>query len=438
MKKRQTSILSIIIIFLISLATSFVFAESSEIWIKTFGGSGDDEGYSIQFADEGYIIAGMSNSSGYGGYDALLIKTNSEGLVEWNKTYGNQFNDMAHSVIKTINGGYVFAGSTSSSMSENFFQSSDYWLVKIDSLGNYEWDQSFDNEEFDSCRSVIATKDGGYALLGYSGTIDRSNQPFGFSDSDVWLVKVDSLGNHQWNQTYGGDNLDSVSNIIEADDNGYVIGGSTASSGNGSTDFWLIKVDSLGNPEWNQTYGGSDYEFGNSLVKTSDGGYAITGSTGSFSVGSVDVWLVKVDSLGNHQWNQTYGGEIADYCDSMVNSRDGGFTLACITQTPRFGDGVFWLIQVDSAGNLLENQTYGLSAHHSHTSLLITEKNNYVLAGSTRDQFGFRDFWIGEISGPNEKSTIEFLSLLLIIATLGVILYIVYKKIWFPKRAIKN
>ena len=155
MKIRQISIITIFFIFLISITTYFVFAQPSEIWIKTFGGSGDDEGYSIQIANEGYVIAGMSNSSGYGGYDALIIKTNSEGLVEWNKTYGDEYNDMAHSVIKTIEGGYAFAGSTSFSMSENIFQPSDYWLVKIDSLGNYEWSKSFDNEEFDMIVPII-------------------------------------------------------------------------------------------------------------------------------------------------------------------------------------------------------------------------------------------------------------------------------------------
>ena len=137
------------------------------------------------------------------------------------------------------------------------------------------------------------------------------------ANSDVWLVKVDSLGNMEWNQTYGGTSLDSVSSIIENVDGSYALGCSTVSFGAGNADFWLVIVDSVGVPKWNKTYGGSGTEYLNSLVVTIDGGYALAGSTNSFGSRDVDYWLIKVDSEGNLEWTQTYDGQGYDSCRSL-------------------------------------------------------------------------------------------------------------------------
>ena len=161
----------------------------------------------------------------------------------------------------------------------------------------------------------------------------------------------------KWIRTFDGVGDDEAYSV-EFGDYGYVLVGITNSSGFGQYDVLLIKTDSSGAMEWNRTYGGLFNDMASSLVATSDGGYALAGSASSFGAGSADVWLVKVDFFGNLEWNQTYGGPIADYCDSMVISNDGSYTLACISQTPTFGDGVFWLVKVDSLGKLEWNQTY--------------------------------------------------------------------------------
>jgi hypothetical protein len=389
-------------------------AEPSTEWIRTFGQS-DDEAYSVEVGDDGYILAGATNSSGSGRFDAWLVKTDSSGVMEWNRTYGGLFNDMAYSVIATSDGGYALAGSTGSFGAGN----ADVWLVKVDSFGNLEWNQTYGGQGRDSCGSLVATSDSGYALLCYTTS-------FGAGSSDVWLIKVDSFGTLLWNQTYGGIGSESVSTIIGTSDGGYALACSTTSFGAGSADFWLVKVDSFGNMEWNQTYGESGIEYANSLVVTADGGYALAGSTSSFGAGSADVFLVKVDSLGNLKWNQTYGGSIADYCDSMVISRDGDYALACITQPPRFGDGVFWLVKVDSLGNLKWNQTYGVSAHHGQTSLLTAADGSYILGGSTRDNMGNRDFWLAKIGETESGSEflIYFLApILVVLAAIEVLIY---------------
>ena len=121
-----------------------------------------------------------------------------------------------------------------------------------------------------------------------------------------------------------------------------------------------VKVDSLGKMEWNRTYGESGTEYANSVVATNDEGYAVAGSARRKD-NNTNVWLIKVDALGNMQWNQSFGGPLSDYCDLIVNSNKGELLLACISQpptrTPNYGDGDFWLAKVDSHGNLLGNQT---------------------------------------------------------------------------------
>ena len=417
--------------------TSVAFAEPSLNWVEIFGGQMDDEAYSIAVGNDGYIIAGITNSSGFGQYDAWLIKTDFSGSVEWNRTYGDFSYDMAHSVVVTADGGYAFAGSTT----PIGYNNSDFWLVKVDSLGNLEWTQTYDYQNFESCMSLISTTDGGFALLGFTSSLD-STRPFGYGDSDVWLVKVDSLGNVEWNQTYGASGGDSVSEIIQTSDGGYALGCSTTSFGAKNMDFWLIKVDSLGQPEWNQTYGGTDHEFANSLMVTSDGGYALAGSTGSFDLENVvvDVWLVKLDSSGNLEWDQTYGGSLADYCESMIISNNGGYALACVSQppvrslTPPYGDGTFWLIETDLTGNLISNQTFGVSAHHSHTSMLKTDENSYIFLGSTRDNMGFRDFWVAKINGDNQELNEFLIPILLVIAVIVFVWFLVRKKPRFSNK----
>jgi hypothetical protein len=412
-----------LVLIAFSIPCSVVFAQPSAKWIMTFGDSGHDVFYAAEVDDDGYVLAGITESSGFGPYDpralfdAWLIKTDSNGAMEWNQTYGGSLNDIAYSLIPTSDGGYALAGGTRS----NDLDRADVWLIKTDSFGNMEWNQTYGGSLADRCYSLVTTSDGGYALLCQTFS-------FGIGECDVWLIKVDSLGNMEWNQTYGGSGYESVSTIIATNDGGYALAGSTQSFGAGSSDFWLIKVDSLGNMEWNQTYGSPEVEFANSLVTTIDGGYALAGSTNTHITGNADVWLVKVDSQGNLEWNQTYGGPIADYCDAMVVSSNGDYTLAGFSQEPIQGDGDIWLINVDSLGNMLWNQTYGLSAHHSQASLLATVDGSYILGASTRDDIGNHDFWLAKIAKTNTSSELLIYLLIPVLVVLALIAIIIVRR----------
>ena len=157
-----------------------------------------------------------------------------------------------------------------------------------------------------------------------------------------------------WNQTYGGASFDGAYALVETSDGGFALTGSTDSFGAGNADFWLVKTDASGNMEWNQTYGGAENDGAYALVETSDGGFALTGFTDSFGAGDVDFWLVKTDGSGNVEWNQTYGGASFDGAYALVETSDGGFALTGETDSFGAGDTDFWLVKTDENGIIPE------------------------------------------------------------------------------------
>lgn len=240
----------------------------------------------------------------------LLIKTNAAGEVEWRKNYtrGN-----AYSVSLTNDGGYLLAGRGQSN------------LVKVDSEGNMQWNKTF--TAFDNSGmvySAIQTKDGGYAIV---GTDESKEGPEGA------LVKTDSEGSIQWTKTYGEPNkLYDAYSVVETNDCGYAIAGKVA-PGAGYGDMWLLKTDVSGEVQWEKTYGGQEPETANSIVKTGDGGYLLVGSTDSVGAGNSDGWAVKVDSQGNKQWSKTFGEEGEDFFKDAVQASDGGYVITGITNS---------------------------------------------------------------------------------------------------------
>ena len=252
----------------------------NEQWSKTFGGYGVDGAYSVQqTTDGGYIIAGVTNSSGRGYYDTWLIKTDSSGDEQWNKTFGGSGADSANSVQQTTDGGYIITGETQSSGARF---GNDVWLIKTSSGGDEQWNKTFGGSLWDKANSVQQTTDGGYIIAGH----------YDSADYEAWLIKTNSSGDEQWNKTFGGFGWDWAYSVQQTIDGGYIIAGH--SSGTVGYDAWLIKTDSDGNEQWNKTFGGSGLDFLYSVQQTTDGGYITTGSTSSFGSGSSDIWLIKI------------------------------------------------------------------------------------------------------------------------------------------------
>jgi len=375
--------------FFLSLCIVFsqitiTFGEESVIWNKTYGGTNNDDCFSVVKAnDGGYMLAGDTSSFGAGETDIWLIKTDTNGNVEWNKTYGGAASDDAQFMIADDDG-YIIAGRTYSFGEGN----ADLWLIKTDFMGNMIWNHTYGGSEDEWMWSMVKTSDGGYALVG------RTNS-FGSGLNDFWLVKTDSAGLLEWNKTIGEIGDDRGRFIVNTSDGGFLLLGWTNSSGLGAIDYWLVKTDSYGNPQWNKTYGGEGIERGTSIAKTDDNGYVLIGNTYSFGAGASDIWIIKTDGNGNPIWNRTYGGADSEGAPSILPTDDGGYAFAGYTYSFGSGDQDVWLVKTDSLGNEQWNQTYGGTASETSHSLLKSDQGGYVLAGfSASYGLGDTDVWL--------------------------------------------
>jgi hypothetical protein len=394
-------------------------------WDKTFGGSEDDSaGCIIQTTDGGYAVAGNTNYKSLEEFNVWLIKLDNKGNLEWDKTFGGSEDDYTcsfmqskderrllkstnwlyvvagytSSLIQTEDGGYVVAGYTISNVSELY----DGWLIKLDNKGNLEWDKDLGRKYTNGAFSIIQTTDRGYAVAGYTSLIkldnkgnlewdkDLTERGLGFSgwafsiiqttdrgyaiaggrwnseigSRDFWIRKLDNKGNLEWDGPLGrinnGDILsmgeNSVArNIIQTTDGGYAVAGYTYinlwSKGTGSFDFKLIKLDNKGNLEWDKIFGGGKDDWAGSIIQTTDGGYMIAGITNSKGAGKCDIWVIKLDNKGNLEWDKTFGGNEDDSAGyngigCIIQTKDGGYAVAGTICSKGTGKGDIWVIKL--------------------------------------------------------------------------------------------
>jgi hypothetical protein len=397
-------------------------------WNKTYGRTGyDNQAHSVkQTSDGGYIVAGYTYFSGAGGCDFWLVKTDSSGNQQWNKTYGGTGASVAWSVEQTSDGGYIVAGYTYSSGTGW----DDFWLVKTDSSGKEQWNRTYGGTGENVAQSVKQTSDGGYIVAGYTISFDLSKAVF-------LLVKTDSSGNQQWNRTYGGTAHDEGYSVLQTSDGGYIVAGYTESFGAGRGDAWLVKTDSSGNEQWNKTYGGAKPDWAQSVQQTSDGGYILAGTTYSYGGIFYHLWLVKTDSSGNEQWNKTYGG--IDYQDgnSVQQTTDGGYIVAGDSGPSGSYRENMWILKADSAGNEQWNKTYGGTSGARAYSVEQTSDGGYIVAGV----FGYSNsgvygnfFWLVKIAGGGTGQGIPLIlieggvAIAAVVVVLGVLVFMKKRK----------
>jgi hypothetical protein len=376
-------------------------------WQKCLGGSGDDiASCIIQTSDRGYIVVGHTYSSdgdvtgNNGGSDAWVVKLDSSGNIRWEKCFGassqTPYRDTyANTIIQSKNGGYIVAGSeVYGNEGCHLGPPPDAIILKLDSAGNPIWQKCFGGTDIDGANSIIQASDGGYAFVGYTESKDGDVSGYhfdslvAFATRDIWLVKINSSGSLEWQKCLGGYKDDWSGSIIQTDDSAFIIAGITASndgdvSGNhGRNDAWIVKVSSAGIIEWQKCYGGMFSDGANSIIKTSDGGFVITGTTSSNdgdvsgwhpSVDSThgrttDVWVVKLNSSGAVQWQKCLGGAANDAGNSLIQTHDGGYVIAGTTNSNdgdvsgNHGNSDLWVVKLKAPANNVENANPFLGA----------------------------------------------------------------------------
>ena len=264
-------------------------------WQRSLGGSGDEVAYSIQQTDDGgYIVAGWSFSNdgdvsgNNGGSDYWIVKLDASGTISWQRSLGGSGDEEANSIQQTTDGGYIVAGKGG------------FGLLRLNGAGDTIWTKTMNIPGSDYIQSVEETDDGGFIVSGYTDGM-------GAGGKDVFLIKLDASGIISWFKLYGN-SLDEFSyTAMQCYDGGYVITGNSNSNSAGSSDIFLIKTDGNGTVEWANNYGTAGYEWGNDIVQTQDNGFVITGTS----------LLLKTDSIGTLIWSRTYGGSSVDWSNSL-------------------------------------------------------------------------------------------------------------------------
>lgn len=396
-----------VLLFSVSVYTEkCVEADSGSQWMRSYGGPNREEAECvIQSNDGGFVIVGYSaRSSASNSHDFWIVKTDSNGDMQWNRTYGGTDNEEAYCVVQTTDGGYAVVGDVNPGPSGG----TDILLVKINVNGDMQWNKTYGGGVGSESHafSLIQTSDGGYAIAGSFVLVGLGSQPHTIN---MYLVKTDSSGNKLWERTYGV-NRDFARSLIQMSDGGYVLaGGVNDAVVVGRSSFELVKTNGNGYKEWSKTYerGGSNIAY--SMVQSSDGGYVLVGSSnpGATSGGGLSAfWLVKTDAGGTMVWNKTYGGTKTydvPYC--LCKTSDQGYAIAGAS------DGNAWLVKTNSDGSLQWDVKYKAKVAHSVIQL---SDGGFALAGYTENSATGWDFVLlktdnggkcpeAELSLPGEK-----------------------------------
>jgi len=354
--KASSSTKSILALMLVTLCFPTTQA-SGYSWEKAFWPDFAllEVGNSIQpTADGGFIIVGNA-----------LTKVDANGNELWtNEIAGN-------SVQQTSDGGYSIVGSTPYTEARG----TDILLTKTDSFGNEQWAKTFGGNGYDAGESVQQTADGGYVI---GGIIDVAQSPPVTQDLNMGLLKTDADGNEQWTKTFGGDNYDVGKSVKQANDGGYIIVGSLASSAS----VYLVKTDANGNEQWSKTFGvsGSERNEAYSLEKTSDGGYVIAGSTKQVGE-AADVYLIKTDADGNEVWSKIFGSSsdtTGEEGYSVRQATDGGYIIAGKSSINQYD---ILLIKTDAEGNKAWEKTFSRGPDGGGNSVQQTSDGGYIVVG---------------------------------------------------------
>jgi len=322
------------------------------VWKHTYGDIHHEIPEHIErTTDNGFIVVSSTFDGGYSGMDYHVMKLNAEGTIEWEKFYGDYNRDDGFSIKETSDGGYIIAGF---SKSEEIGSYGQMYVVKTDAAGNEIWNKYIGGPGKDYAFDAIETSTGEFIITGiYAGFYDYSTFEFTETHSDILIAKLDVNGNELWTNTYGGTDNELAFQAELAPDGGFYIIGSTQSAGAGSFDIYLLKIDTDGNQEWDATYGDVGFDYGRSIDLSKDNYLYITGTTNNDLVNNkTDIIVLKLDLNGNEIWSFTFGGDESEYGYFIRATDDNG--CAVIGSTKSFGSGKedMCFLKIDANGLL--------------------------------------------------------------------------------------
>jgi len=406
-------------------------------WQKSLGGNYIDQANSIaQTNDGGYIVVGNSVSTNgnvtahYGNWDIWAVKINGIGAIQWQRTLGGSNHDYATSIIQATDGDYVMAGYSFSNDSDvtGNHGIADYWIVKLDTIGDIKWQKSLGGNGNDWAQSIIQASDGNYVIAGSSYSTN-GNVTGNHGDRDFWIVKIDTVGTIIWQKSLGGVRGDVAYSITQTYDGGFAVAGSSDSTSGDVTghhgsslyhDYWVVKLSSAGTIEWQKSLGGTNNDEACSIIQTADSGYVVAGNSYSNNGdvsgnhGGADYWILKLNSVGTLQWQKSLGGTGDDKAYSMIKTTSGGFILTGYSYsnngnvTGNHGDADYWIAKLDSVGSIEWQKSLGGSSTDIGHSIIQATDGSFVIAGESNSvggdvsgNHGGIDYWIVKLAECN-------------------------------------
>lgn len=349
-------------------------------WLKSYGGSRDDYGYSVeQTNDQGFIMVGGTQSFGQGNpyIDVYLVKTNSQGDTLWTRTYGNSKNDEGWAVRQTSDNGFIVAGTYSGGLNK-------LYLIKTDSFGDTLWTKTLGDSTYNLMASDIRqTSDGGYIIIGSIGGI-------GAGMNDICLIKIASNGSVMWSKTYGNAVNDEGYSVRQISGSGYILAGRF---GKNFRDAFMIKTDAQGDTLWTRLYGASSTFTSNDDAyfadETPDKGFILAGSTMQQGINSPgeSAFLVKTDSLGRSGCGE-FNAQVFVASFSLANSINktyisSGGKVSNLTSTYTRGFKTATACEFIGVNEITNYITLDVSPNPFTSSTLLTLSDRLVINSKT-------------------------------------------------------
>lgn len=373
--------------------------DDTVLWARTYGGAYADGGRALCETDDGgFLVAGYTFSQETGDADIMILRTDPEGAMLWSKIYGGRGTEYANGCLAD-NDGFLITGYTTSYGSG----SKDMYLIKVDSAGDELWSHTYGGSSWDVGTSLCKVPDGGYLICGYTHS-------YGAGDEDVYIVRTDHDGGIMWTKTYGGINFELGNSIAPAGNGKYLIGATTGTYEVGSdhnSNAYLIIIDEEGNPLQTGVYGiaggfGHGFDWCSSATPLTGGGCLLCGYTSHDDL--MNAWLVKVDALGIQQWSRSIGGNFYDYGYAVRETYDGSYLIAGMTKSPRYDGTIYnnnvYVVKVDPAGNIVWQKNIGGPDSEAATAVNVAREGDYVITGYSRSSgSGSNDLLLMRLEG---------------------------------------